>query len=70
MDPVPFLPTQKFCGPHDFTADLLIAAENGETCTVEMLIRAGANVHALEDAALRIAREKGYTEIVRMLSTA
>jgi len=46
---------------------LQLAARDGYTRSVKALLQAGANVHALDDAALRIASWKGQTEVVRVL---
>ena len=53
-------------------APLLAAIENGHTEVVRALLAAGANVKVtkFEGTALEIARQKGNTEIIRLLEDA
>jgi NAD(P)-dependent dehydrogenase (short-subunit alcohol dehydrogenase family) len=46
---------------------LCTAAGGGHAATVEVLLRHGANVHALEDRALRWAAGKGHSATVELL---
>ena len=46
---------------------LLVAGFTGDTRTVRLLLAAGANVHALDDWALRCAAYNGHTETVKVL---
>jgi hypothetical protein len=49
---------------------LLNAASIGDTRTVRLLLASGADEHAKDDLALRLAAENGYTEIVQALLAA
>ena len=53
--------------PEQLDCRLLYAADNGHTETVRALLAAGANVHAKDDWALRLA---GHTETVKVLLAA
>lgn len=46
---------------------LLKASQNGDTEDVQILLEAGANVHAVHHQALRWASHRGHTEIVELL---
>ena len=46
---------------------LINASENGHTETVKVFLEAGANVHALDDWALRWTSYNGHTETVKVL---
>ncbi|KAJ3342348.1 hypothetical protein HDU93_002464 [Gonapodya sp. JEL0774] len=46
---------------------LLVASQNGHLTLVELLLNAGANVHAHDDAAIYQAAVGGHTEAVRSL---
>lgn len=53
---------------------LLLAASEGDTELVEALLKKGANVfakfHKTENTALKLAKEHGYDDIVRLLQAA
>ena len=49
---------------------LINASENGHTETVKVFLEAGANVHALDDWALRWTSYNGHTETVKVLKAA
>jgi hypothetical protein len=55
-------------GPYNFFIDFLTAIDGGNLDAVKKFIENGINIHGLEDAALRIATDKGYADIVKMLS--
>ena len=44
-----------------------MAAKNGHTETVKLLLDRGADIHAWNDYALRLAAENGHTETVKLL---
>ena len=46
---------------------LIRESENGHTEAVKLLLEAGANVHVLEDLALRMTSAAGHTETVKAL---
>ena len=46
---------------------LLKASQNGDTEDVQILLEAGANVHAEDNFALLCASANGHTEIVKLL---
>jgi len=46
---------------------LVLAAENGQTDTVKVLLAAGANVYGDEYTALRRAAKNGHIDTVRVL---
>ena len=46
---------------------LLKASQNGDTEDVQILLEAGANVHAEDNFALFCASANGHTEIVKLL---
>jgi len=46
---------------------LFIAAKNGHTDIVKMLLAAGADGHAWDDYALRSAVKNGHTDVVDLL---
>ena len=49
---------------------LMIAAADGQTALVELLVRSGANVAAQSergDTALSIARAKGHLAVIKLL---
>ena len=43
------------------------ASKNGSLMVVKFLVESGANVHACDDYALRLASEKGHLEVVKFL---
>ncbi|MGH6879010.1 MAG: ankyrin repeat domain-containing protein [Rhizomicrobium sp.] len=43
------------------------SANHGRTRSVKALLRAGANLHAMDDGAMRLAAWEGHTDIVRIL---
>ncbi|MBB5052697.1 ankyrin repeat protein [Afipia massiliensis] len=48
-------------------AVLLWAAAHGQTQLVKLLLNRGADIHAMDDKALRLAALKGHTDTVRLL---
>ena len=46
---------------------LRLAASLNNIEAAKMLIKAGADVHAGNDAAIAAAKEKGFTEMVKLL---
>lgn len=54
-------------GDSPFNDALCAAAEKGHPEIVELLLDAGADVHARKDTALRMAVENGHTETVKLL---
>jgi ankyrin repeat protein len=48
-------------------AALVVAAEDGQTDTVRALLDAGANVHVVDDLAMRWAVKNGHAETVAVL---
>ena len=49
---------------------LLKASQNGDTEDVQILLEAGANVHAVHHQALRDVKRRGHTETVKILEAA
>jgi ankyrin repeat protein len=47
--------------------DFLNASESGHTEVVHLLLNAGANVHAINNYAIRLASSNGYTGVVQLL---
>jgi len=62
-----FFRAASWAGLIDKNNVLQLAARDGHTRAVKALLRAGADVHALEDAALRIAAWEGCTDAVKVL---
>ena len=50
-------------------SELVWASRYGHIEVVRELIRAGANVHAYDDLALRYASSNGHIEVVQLLKT-
>lgn len=48
-------------------AAFVVAARDGHTEIMELLLEAGADIHAWKDVALRCASETGQVEAVRLL---
>lgn len=48
-------------------AAFVVAARDGQTEIMELLLEAGADIHAWKDVALRCASETGQVEAVRLL---
>ena len=46
---------------------MISASEMGQTETVKLLLDQGANIHALNDEALRLASKRGHAETVKLL---
>ncbi len=46
---------------------LIEAVESGDLAKVKELVEAGADIHALDDCALRWASERGQLEVVKYL---
>lgn len=46
---------------------LIKSVQNGDIWLIKQLLEAGADVHAENDYALRLASENGYTEVVELL---
>ena len=49
------------------TSAFVVAARDGQTEIVELLLEAGADVHAWEDVALRLAADGGHVETIQAL---
>jgi ankyrin repeat protein len=45
----------------------VVAARNGQTEIMGLLLEAGVDIHAWKDVALRVASEAGQTKAVRLL---
>ena len=62
-----FYRAQAWSGIMDLDNVLQLAGRDGHTRTVKALLQAGANVHALDDEALRTAAWWGRTDAVKAL---
>ena len=47
--------------------ELLKAADSGDLARVKLLVEAGADIHAKDDRALRLASNYGHLEVVKYL---
>lgn len=53
--------------PSQLNSNLITATDDGDLQRVKDLVELGANIHADDDAALRIASRNGYLPIVQYL---
>jgi hypothetical protein len=64
------LPREFISNHNKFQDDALVAAcESGHLETIKLLIANGADIHAHNDKALKIASKKGHTDIVDFLNS-